>query len=133
MTATGSKNGRPVPSDVTELRQEIAQTRADLGETVEALAAKADVKARAQEAVAEVKTRAYETVDEAMGRLVEGAQQAKASAVQVGRELRAHPTQQVQSAVARLRRSVLDHPAPWAVAAGLLVLVAFVSPRRWRR
>jgi len=33
-----------------ELRAEIAQTRAELGQTVEALAAKADVKARAKEA-----------------------------------------------------------------------------------
>src|SRR3954470_20240836 len=36
---------------VDELKDRIAQTRSDLGETVEALAAKADVKARASGAV----------------------------------------------------------------------------------
>jgi len=37
-------------SSEQELRAEIAQTRAELGRTVEALAAKADVKTRAKEA-----------------------------------------------------------------------------------
>jgi hypothetical protein len=50
-------NGHSAPLDVAALRAEIAQTRADLGATVEALAAKADVKARAQEAVADAKLR----------------------------------------------------------------------------
>jgi len=45
------KNGSPGKPDVTALRAEIKQTRADLGETVQALAAKADVKARAREQV----------------------------------------------------------------------------------
>jgi hypothetical protein len=36
---------------VEELREDIAQTRQDPGDTVEALAAKADVKARASNAV----------------------------------------------------------------------------------
>jgi hypothetical protein len=50
-------NGHSTPLNVVALRAEIAQTRADLGATVEALAAKADVKARAQEAVADAKLR----------------------------------------------------------------------------
>jgi Protein of unknown function (DUF3618) len=41
------------PSDPQALRAEIDQTRADLGETVEALAAKTDVKARAKQAASE--------------------------------------------------------------------------------
>ena len=41
------------PSDPQALRAEIDQTRADLGETVEALAAKTDVKARAKHAASE--------------------------------------------------------------------------------
>jgi hypothetical protein len=40
---------RPTPTEPQALRAEIAQTRAELGETVSALAAKADVKARAQQ------------------------------------------------------------------------------------
>ena len=43
-----------------EIQQEIEQTRERLGQTVEELAAKADLKARAQAKAAEVKTRAAE-------------------------------------------------------------------------
>lgn len=39
------------PTDPQELREEIARLRADLGATIEALAAKTDVKARAKGAV----------------------------------------------------------------------------------
>jgi hypothetical protein len=58
----GSAGGRP---DVAALREEIKQTRADLGETVQALAAKADVKARAREQVEQTKQRARAQVHEA--------------------------------------------------------------------
>lgn len=51
----------PKPT-VEELRAGIKQTRAELGETVQALAAKADVKARAKEQVEVVRERALETV-----------------------------------------------------------------------
>jgi uncharacterized protein DUF3618 len=47
---------QPKPT-VAELRAEIKQTRADLGETVQALAAKADVKARAKDQVELTKER----------------------------------------------------------------------------
>jgi DNA-binding XRE family transcriptional regulator len=51
----------PKPT-IEELRAEIKQTRAELGETVQALAAKADVKARAREQVEVARERAVETV-----------------------------------------------------------------------
>jgi hypothetical protein len=44
----------PTPTDPQELRAEIRRTRAELGQTIEALAAKTDVKARAKDAVADV-------------------------------------------------------------------------------
>jgi chromosome segregation ATPase len=57
------------PTDKSQLEAEIEQTRADLGQTVEALAAKTDVKARAQEKIAttkaEVKSRAQEKLADA--------------------------------------------------------------------
>jgi hypothetical protein len=46
------------PQSAPDIQQEIEQTRDRLGQTVDHLAAKADVKARAQAKVAEVKTRA---------------------------------------------------------------------------
>lgn len=51
-TQTGS-GGAP-PANPDELMAEIERTREELGETVEALAAKADVKARAQQRASEV-------------------------------------------------------------------------------
>ncbi len=45
--------GQQVPADPAVLRAEIARTRSDLGETVAALAAKTDVKARAKGALSE--------------------------------------------------------------------------------
>lgn len=52
------------PAEVEDLRAEIAQIRQELGETVEELAARADVKARlhdrAEAAKAEVRERAHE-------------------------------------------------------------------------
>jgi hypothetical protein len=53
------KNGSSKP-DVDALRADIRQTRAELGETVQALAAKADVKARAREQVEQTKQRVRE-------------------------------------------------------------------------
>jgi Protein of unknown function (DUF3618) len=52
-----------------EIQQEIEQTREHLGRTVEELAAKADVKTRAQAKVADVKTRARVTAAEATERV----------------------------------------------------------------
>jgi hypothetical protein len=59
------------PTEPEQLREDIAQTRAELGATVEALAYKADVKARAHEAADEVRERVHGAVDSAayqMGR-----------------------------------------------------------------
>jgi hypothetical protein len=116
---TASTNGRP--KDVTELRQEIQRTRADLGDTVEALAAKADVKARARDAVEDVKLRARA-----------GIRQAGHDAVEVSREFRAHPLEQAQVTVARLRHSVREHPAPWIVGAAFLLLAGLITARNRR-
>lgn len=50
--------------DAEALRAEIQVTRAELGETAQALAAKADVKGRAKEAAVDAKDRAVEVVRE---------------------------------------------------------------------
>jgi Protein of unknown function (DUF3618) len=64
VTAPGG--GVPPPSnDPDAIRADIEVTRAQLGDSVEALAAKADVKARVKEKVAEEKERAREVVEAA--------------------------------------------------------------------
>ena len=70
--AVPAKVGRP-PTDVEALRAEIAHTRADLGETVQALAAKADVKSRLQESAEEAKARVREQLHTAAVELKEAA------------------------------------------------------------
>jgi ElaB/YqjD/DUF883 family membrane-anchored ribosome-binding protein len=52
------------PTEAEQLRDEIAETREELGETVEALAAKADVKAQARAKVEETKAQAQQKVEE---------------------------------------------------------------------
>jgi ElaB/YqjD/DUF883 family membrane-anchored ribosome-binding protein len=53
-------------TDPAELREEIAATREDLGDTVQALADKADVKARAREKVDERRQQAAQTAEHAV-------------------------------------------------------------------
>jgi hypothetical protein len=50
------------PMDAQALREEITQTRSDLGATIEALAAKTDVKARAKEKAAYAGDQAKESL-----------------------------------------------------------------------
>jgi cobalamin biosynthesis Mg chelatase CobN len=66
----GSSQAKP---DVEALREEIRQTRAELGETVQALAAKADVKARAKEQVEQAKARVKAQAAETTGKVRDAA------------------------------------------------------------
>ncbi|MEV0898561.1 DUF3618 domain-containing protein [Actinoplanes sp. NPDC049802] len=67
------KNGSAAKPDLVALREEIRQTRSELGETVQALAARADVKARAREQVAETKERVRTQAAVMTGRVREAA------------------------------------------------------------
>ena len=62
------KNGTPRKPNIEEIRAEIKLTRAELGETVQALAAKADVKARAREQVEQTRERVKLQASEAADR-----------------------------------------------------------------
>lgn len=73
------------PSTPDEIRADIQRTRAELGDTVQALAAKADVKTRARSAVRQAEVQARRTVNEAAeevaklpGKVAEGAQRVPA-------------------------------------------------------
>src|SRR3954453_1907681 len=69
MSEGSDSNGTAPKPTVEELRAEIQQTRADLGETVQALAAKADVKARAKDQVEQTKLRVKPQAADAAGRV----------------------------------------------------------------
>jgi ElaB/YqjD/DUF883 family membrane-anchored ribosome-binding protein len=90
-----------------ELRQDIEQTRDELGDTVEALAEKTDVKAQAKDRIAAVKSTTQEKKDEFITK-AKGATPDSASA----------GVQQVTSTV---QRKPLPFTAVAAFAAGVLV------------
>ena len=146
------------PDDPEELGEEIERTREQLGETVQALAAKADVKARAQDKAAQLTGRLK-------GEPGQARQQAAAKAGQVQGQLAdktAGPRQKVasvsgpaneqvrqqaataaakistvtpdpvQRAAAKAADTVRRHRVPLAVAVGAAVL-AWLVIGRWRR
>jgi len=92
-----------------ELREDIEQTRQQLGQTAEALAAKADVKARTKQKVSQVK-------EQATARATQAREQAAVRATQV-RE---------QAAGGRLSN-------PSALAAAAAVVFAGIAIMLWRR
>jgi ElaB/YqjD/DUF883 family membrane-anchored ribosome-binding protein len=105
--------------DREALRAEIQRTRAELGETVEALAAKADVKARLKDSAEQTRERVREQAAQSVARLRGQAGQAAETARGT-----AHDTQ----------RSIRRNPVPWAaVAAGALAAVIVVIVVRGRR
>jgi MYXO-CTERM domain-containing protein len=125
-------SGNSGDAKVAALRQEIAQTRADLGETVEALAAKADVKARAHELAEDTKARARELADEAKAKARQKAAHAADSGRELVRELRTEPAAPARRAVHRVRASMRDNPKPWAVTGAALLAFALLVVRRRR-
>jgi hypothetical protein len=68
------------PADPAVLREEIARTRSDLGRTVEALAAKTDVGARARDAAGHAADQAREVAGHAADQAREVAHTVKAKA-----------------------------------------------------
>jgi hypothetical protein len=108
-TKKDTSQARPsVPGETDALQTDIERTREDLGDTVEALAAKADVKARAKVAATDAKERARETANAAAERAT-------------------HQASEVTDAVRR-------RPLPVAAVAGGLLAAAsaVVVVRRWR-
>jgi Protein of unknown function (DUF3618) len=97
-----------------EIETEIQQTREDLGDTVEALAGKADVKAQAKDKIAQVRATAQHKKDELASR----ARAATPDSAGTG-------AQQVASAVQR-------KPVPFAVAGAFAggIVVGWILRRR---
>jgi len=137
------KNGSAdSPPEVEVLRDEIRQTRAELGETVQALAAKADVKARAKESVEQTKQRVRQSAVEATEKLRGQATQAtgklRGQATQATGKLRGQATNAVHTAVASAEdasQRARKNPVPWAsvAAAGVAIVVVLLVIRGRRR
>ena len=104
-----------------QLRAEIEQTRADLGQTVEALAAKTDVTARAKEAAADAAGRAKTKLDDARHIATDRLAPAKERTLAL-KERAAHDP--------AVRRSLL--PAAGVAAMAVVGVILVVASRRKR-
>ena len=118
--AEGAAVSAPAESDEAqetrspdEIRTDIDETREEVGDTVEALAAKTDVKAQARERVDEIKGNVRAKADQAKAK----AQSSTPESAQQGGE--------------QLVAKVRENPIP--VAVGAAVLVAFLIGRRTGR
>jgi ElaB/YqjD/DUF883 family membrane-anchored ribosome-binding protein len=86
--------GAPVTEarDPEQLREEIEETRREMGDTVEALAAKADVKARVKDKVSATKESAAQKKDDLLGKARESSPDSvSAGASQATQKARENP------------------------------------------
>lgn len=124
------KNGSAAKPDLAELREEIKQTRADLGETVQALAYRADVKARAKEQVEYTKERVLTQAAAVTDRVREAALGAGGRAKTVAANATSSSGDLVHEAESRVRAN----PMPTVlVVAGIAAVVGIILIVRGRR
>jgi hypothetical protein len=116
----GGAAGAP-PDNPEELKQEIERTREQLGETVEALAAKADVQAQARAKASQL-----------TGHLKSKAAQAKQQAAGAAERLSKVTPDPVQRVAAKAAGTGRERRVQLVVAAGAVVL-AWLLIARWRQ
>ena len=128
-----TNDSRPPADDRTadEIEADIAETRDRLAESVDALAAKVDVKAQAKEKVDEAKAQAKEKVGEAKAQAKEKVDEATARAKD--------KTGQAKEQVVVTSRSLVDRfkaasrPVQIAIGAAPLALLILIIVRRSNR
>jgi hypothetical protein len=111
--------------DTSQIREQIAQERVQLGETVKALAEKADVKGRAQK-------KASESVEHVQQKAGQVAEQVEQKAAQVDERIRAVAPDPVVSGVRSATTMARRRPVPVATAL-LLILAGAILGWRLRR
>jgi len=104
---------QPGGRSVEQIERDIEVTRADMGDTVEALAEKTDVKAQAQEKLTAAKTKVTETKEDLLGKA------------------QAASPESARTAAAQVQQKTRENPLP--VAVGAAVLVGFVLGRLSKR
>jgi hypothetical protein len=142
-TVTQAAAGAVAPDAVQQLQHDIERTREQLGETVEQLAAKADVKARARGKAAELSGRAKSKASQLAGKTGAARQKAVSAAGAGTDQLQgrvaavAAPVWQatpepVRQAVAKGASTARQRRVPLAAAAVALIL-GYLVIRRCRR
>jgi cobalamin biosynthesis Mg chelatase CobN len=141
------KNGAtPAKPDVDALREDIRQTRAELGETVQALAAKADVKARAKDSVEQTKAKVKAQAAEATERVADKVKEATHTATDAVRNAAATARGTAAQAGDKVKESgaldkaydakeqVRRNPVPLgAVLVGVVAVIGVILIVRGRR
>ena len=102
---TRSSNAAVTSSDPAEIRREIEATREELGDTVAALAAKADIKSQAKQKLQETKATLMGKRDAAMGKRNE----------LMGKAKQASP-QTASTAATSVTQKARENPVPTAAA-----------------
>ena len=126
---TGLAPSAAPPESLQALTGEIERTREELGETVEALVAKADVKARARDKAAEVAGRVSGAASQVKGTASQVKEQA---ATRVGAAGAAAP-EPVRRAASRAASIAQKRQVLLAVAVGGAVLAGWLTLRQRRR
>ncbi len=139
-----SGSGGQVPDDPEALLEDIQRTREQLGETVEALAAKADVKARAAQKAARVRGQLTDQVASKADVARQAAARVRLTAQSAGGSLRPQAGQlgetvwnaapgPAQDVARRAAASVRQHRGPYALGAAAVLLASWLVIRRGRR
>ncbi|HEX4626346.1 MAG TPA: DUF3618 domain-containing protein [Solirubrobacteraceae bacterium] len=125
-TANGDAGNPAQPGgrSVEQIERDIEVTRADMGDTVEALAEKTDVKAQARKQADEVKAQAQEKVTAAKTKVTEAKEDLLVKA-------QAASPESARTAAAQVQQKARENPLP--VAVGAAVLVGFVVGRLSKR
>ena len=122
-------------TDPDELAEHARQTREALGDTVSALAAKADVKERVSDSVASAKAKTAELTSDAMAKTAELTSEVKAKTAEFGSNVAAEASgtaEEIAEMAGRMAERVRRNPLPW-VAGAIAALVAVVMAARGRR
>ena len=99
-------------ADPEEIQREIEQTRAELGDTVEALAAKADVKAQAKNKIDETKASVSEKLDETKASVTEKIEETKASAEHLFAKAKEVSPDSAATAASQASQKARENPVP---------------------
>jgi hypothetical protein len=123
-----------VGEDPDRIRREIEQTRAEMGETVDALSYKTDVKARAKDSIQDKKESVMGVAQSAKERLVGAGQSAKDGVVGAGQTVgdKTPDTEQVKYQAKRAKSVAQENPLGLAVgslAVGFLAGMLIPSTR----
>ncbi|MFD5076834.1 DUF3618 domain-containing protein [Streptomyces sp. NPDC058371] len=113
-----------------ELRRQIEETRSQLGDTVEELAAKADVKARARARAADLKDKAGAMTVQMKSTAAQAGHTVQDKASQAGHAVQDTVPGPVRTAATNVVQAGLRHPRPVLIAGAGAVVAAGLLRRR---